>query len=221
MARWRQTRLTRWVAAAWLRVRADLKPFRRCLPSRREIPAVLVAALVISFGWTLIAGQLADRATDRYRYWPVQAVTSSNQLVTMHTTPFSELYYREARKLHPDFDPKLWHVPVIELPAWALVGEGARAYGWPVLTFRHDFATGRVSLLWQGVFVSTLLFFVPAAALATVLGKLLDALRGAASAMLSSNRAMRRRERGLCPQCAYDMRGLYGGSRCPECGEPA
>jgi hypothetical protein len=30
-------------------------------------------------------------------------------------------------------------------------------------------------------------------------------------------RVMRRRRRGLCPACAYDLRGLLVG-RCPECG---
>jgi len=33
-------------------------------------------------------------------------------------------------------------------------------------------------------------------------------------------RAIRRR-RGLCPNCAYNLRGLPPGSPCPECGRPA
>jgi predicted amidophosphoribosyltransferase len=28
----------------------------------------------------------------------------------------------------------------------------------------------------------------------------------------------RRRERGLCPQCGYDLRGSRDSGRCPECG---
>jgi hypothetical protein len=35
----------------------------------------------------------------------------------------------------------------------------------------------------------------------------------------SALRRRRRIKRGLCPQCAYDLRGSVGGSQqCPECG---
>lgn len=31
-------------------------------------------------------------------------------------------------------------------------------------------------------------------------------------------RGVRRRRRGMCPRCAYDLAGLTDGSPCPECG---
>lgn len=34
-------------------------------------------------------------------------------------------------------------------------------------------------------------------------------------------RALRRRRRGLCPACGYDLRGTPGADRCPECGHAA
>ncbi len=33
-----------------------------------------------------------------------------------------------------------------------------------------------------------------------------------------ATRRSRRRRRGLCPRCAYDLKGLAPGSPCPECG---
>ena len=43
-------------------------------------------------------------------------------------------------------------------------------------------------------------------------------VRGDAPGPRSMLRA-RRRQRGLCPSCGYDLRGSQGSDRCPECGE--
>jgi hypothetical protein len=59
---------------------------------------------------------------------------------------------------------------------------------------------------WRGLPANTLLF-------ATILWL-------AFAGLPSARRALRtRRER--CPKCAYDLRGLAPGSRCPECGRGA
>jgi hypothetical protein len=35
----------------------------------------------------------------------------------------------------------------------------------------------------------------------------------------TSTRAERRRRKGLCPTCRYDLKGLAAGTGCPECGK--
>lgn len=58
---------------------------------------------------------------------------------------------------------------------------------------------------WQGLIGNTLVF-------ALAWQALLLAVPAARSAL--------RRRRGLCPACAYDLRGTPAGSPCPECGAP-
>ena len=60
--------------------------------------------------------------------------------------------------------------------------------------------------VWPGFVVNTLLFTMPAYLVLVIVG--------AGTAML---RRSRRRRRGMCTACGYDLAGLNGG-RCPECG---
>ena len=64
---------------------------------------------------------------------------------------------------------------------------------WPGLVFNTVFYAG---ILWGGWLLATMPF------------------------MLARKRRIARIRRGLCPKCAYDLRGTRGGSgvACPECG---
>ena len=79
-------------------------------------------------------------------------------------------------------------------------------YGHPIRDRRGLHNILPLRPIWPGFAVDALLFTVPAY-LALV-------LVGECAAML---RRWRRRRKGLCPACGYDLAGL-DGTRCPECG---
>jgi hypothetical protein len=110
--------------------------------------------------------------------------------------PFLTLTGRAVWVPGPAPGPGLWRMQGVTLrprPAGASVG---------VLTEYPYCRTPR----WPGFAASTLAY-------AAVLMALAQGARAA--------RGARRRRRGLCVRCAYDLRGLPGGAPCPECGVPA
>lgn len=84
---------------------------------------------------------------------------------------------------------------------WTIVCDGA---AWGLGGFRYTYMDGRIVSTPVSVFVTP--------AWAVALGAGLLPLRWLAVA----RRTRRRRTRGLCPACGYDLRATPG--RCPECG---
>lgn len=70
---------------------------------------------------------------------------------------------------------------------------------------------------WPGWFVNALIYLV---ALVLGLNLLVQSARFAAWSVRERSRYQQfvRSRRNLCPDCAYDLRGLDFGERCPECG---
>jgi hypothetical protein len=137
---------------------------------------------------------------------------------------------------HDLFAPRWprWLPPLGTDPDDRLVTWGARAAGWPMLCLR---SVSRASANDPALSWSWSITLVPSTAYTNIrdpamgsipllpepLGFTVNtALYSAAwSGLLTlpvlTRRALRRR-RGLCPRCAYDLKGLPPGSPCPECG---
>jgi len=77
---------------------------------------------------------------------------------------------------------------------------GQLARGLPVPKSIHAFGALPVDPLWAGLLVNSLIYAI----VTWIVARLFVAWRRA-----------RRRRRGLCPRCAYDLAGL---DTCPECG---
>lgn len=130
-----------------------------------------------------------------------------------------------------------WLPPVDADADDRLVTWGARAAGWPMLCLR---SISRASASDPGLTWSWSLAVRPAGAYSLVRDPAMGsipllpeplgfasntALYGAAwfvivTAFSASRRVIRRR-RGLCPRCAYTLKGLPADAPCPECGRDA
>ncbi len=143
-----------------------------------------------------------------------------------------------ASRGHP-FTPRWprWVPPITSDPDHRLVTWGARAAGWPMLCLRSisHASSSDAALRW-----SWLIPIRPAGAYTNIRDPAMGSIpllpepvgftvNTAAFGSIwflifmiptMARRSIRRR-RGLCPRCAYDLKGLAPGSPCPECGGDA
>lgn len=156
----------------------------------------------------------------------------------------SFLFFREegVRSSLPAFDRdwKSWGVPVAELDRIAARRPAARgsltehAYGWPMPAVwlapdPSDPASLSVGVelpggdsdgftlrpMWWGLLVDSIVFGISWWLVLAAARRVAAVL--AAPFAWRARRAKRRRARGLCPACGYDLRGAFRGG-CPECG---
>ncbi len=132
-----------------------------------------------------------------------------------------------------------WVPPISSDPDDRLVTWGARAAGWPMLCLRSisHASAGDAALKWSwsipilpaGAYAKHFIrdpamgslpllpdpigFTVNTAAFGSIWFLIFTGYATATHAF--------RRRRGLCPRCAYDLKGLALGSPCPECGGDA